>query len=129
MTGLSFELGTHTYLNRECLKISITDPLKRSLSEDKLPLYALRSAEKEVLGMLIAEEKRFRARSSGDKASAFSVCHASPQRAFDLVKALGITGRLLWQGRKVVVDPFTPIEMCIEAVSYTHLTLPTKRIV
>ena len=64
MTGLSFELGTHIYLHSEYLKISITDPLKRVFSEDKLPLYALKSAEKEALGMLVAEEKRFRMRSS-----------------------------------------------------------------
>jgi len=115
MTGLSFELGSHLLLNSEYLKISITDPFKRVLSEDKLPLYALKNAEKEALEMLIAEEKRFRTRTSGDKTSVFSVCRVSPHRAFELVKALGITGRLLWSGRKVVVDPFAHVEICIEA--------------
>src|SRR5579862_8904911 len=113
MTGLSFELGAYAYLNSEYLKISIADPLKRVLSEDKIPLYALKSAEKEALEMLIAEEKRFRTRTSGDKAAVFSVCRVSSHRAFELVKALGITGRLLWSGRKVVVDPFAHVEICI----------------
>ena len=40
----------------------------------------------------------------------------APTRAFEFVKLLGATGRLQWKGRKVVVDPFTELEIEMEAL-------------
>lgn len=116
MTGVCFELTAYNLGKVRYLKIHLTDPLQRVLSAEKLPLYAQKSTEKDALEMLIAEEKQFRERISKEKSTLFAVCHVSPRRAFDCIKALGATGRLTWQGRKVVVDPFTAIEIFIEAV-------------
>ncbi|HEY2810936.1 MAG TPA: DEAD/DEAH box helicase [Rhabdochlamydiaceae bacterium] len=109
MTALSYSLdaqccGKATYL---IISLEKSSPL----STAALMKCAQKESEREALDMLIKEEKRF----SQGKADAFSLFHVSAERSFTALKALGSTGRVLWRGQKVVVDPFVALEIYIEA--------------
>lgn len=114
MIGISYHLDTEVHLNTVYLKMTLEDPQKRGLSSDKLLGCAQKATEKEALEILIREERSFRQRSH-QNFSHFETCRVSPKNTFALLKMLGATGRLMWKGRKIFIDPFTEIELIIEA--------------
>ena len=95
------------------VRLILSDSQGRQLSADKLPTYAQKQEERQAIEWMIREEKRF----VGDRPSTFPIYRVRVLSAFAFLKILGTTGRLLWQGKKIVIDPFTEvtIDVCVEA--------------
>ena len=111
MVAFSYAIETVTYKNALYLKISIAD---KELTADKILSYAQKSSEAQVLEQLIREQMHFCQQILKSKSTGFSSFHVRAERSLELLKALGALGRLSWQGNKIVIDPFSAIEIVIE---------------
>ncbi len=116
MTGLSYHLSSEQLQGKLYLIIQCEEAQKRPLSLDKLAFFAQKNAEKQALEVMVREEKRCRERFSQQSLPSGDRCRVPSDKAFDVIQALGTTSRLLWKGQKVVVDPFSAVEVVIEGI-------------
>ena len=90
------------------IKIEEVPPGKKNLSKETL-LALAKGAEKELILFLIKEELRLLGTHQANTASLNNL-RISSGSAQEAIKRLALTGRLLWKGRKLIVDPFSVLE-------------------
>ena len=103
------------------LEISLASSgLKRQLYRDMLPGFA-KDKESELLAQLIKEELRFSGispLSSQADTHPFNKVRLPLARSKELLKQLAMTRRLFFKGQKIVVDPFSSVELyCLASKS------------
>src|SRR6267154_872982 len=108
MSDLTYHLGTENKNHKYYLSVCLVSASKKTLTKDSL-LSAASASEKNALEFLIKEQNR-----TSNKANLDCV-HVAPERAFHALKLLGATGRVFFQGKKVVIDPFTSFDFYFEA--------------
>jgi superfamily II DNA or RNA helicase len=108
MTDLTYHVESENRREKNDLSVSIVSIPRSGYSskqgKESLLSLAKTSGEKSALELLLKGEGPF------DKVL------VSGDRAFDLLKLLGTTGRVFFREKKVVIDPFTAFNLCFEAM-------------
>ncbi len=101
MSDLSYHLEVENKNHKCYLNIELISASKKTLIRNNLLSSAATSSEKSALEFLIKELSRSSSKVSIDR------IQVAPERAFHALKLLGATGRIFYQGKKVIMDPFT----------------------
>jgi SNF2 family DNA or RNA helicase len=109
MSDLSYHLETENKNRKYYLTVALVSASKKELVKDTLLSYAVTVSEKSALEFLIKEMSRISGKVSIDRVQ------VPPERAFAVLKLLGATGRVFYQGKKVIIDPFTAYDFYFEA--------------
>ena len=107
MSDLTYHLREE---NRSCKNYLIVDLVsgsKKLLTKDILLSLAVTTSEKSGLEFLIKEQAR-------QQSSSFTSIPVHVDRSFELLKWLGTTGRVFYKEKKVVIDPFTLLDIYFE---------------
>lgn len=107
MSDLTYHLREE---NRSCKNYLIVDLIsgsKKVLTKDILLSLAVTTSEKSGLEFLIKEQAR-------QQSSSFTSIPVHVDRSFELLKWLGTTGRVFYKEKKVVIDPFTLLDIYFE---------------
>jgi hypothetical protein len=101
MSDLTYHLESENRNHKNYLVVHLRSPTKKIATKEGLISLAATSSEKSALEFLVKELGKL------PISERISVV---PERAFTALKLLGTTGRLFFQGKKVVVDPFTTVD-------------------
>lgn len=105
MSDLEYHLESETRNNKHYLVFRLISTTIKIVTVDALPYLASSSSEKGALQRLV------KCHVKGTPADRISL---PSDESFDLLKQLGATGRLYAFGKKVVIDPFSSLELCFE---------------
>src|SRR5581483_11101820 len=108
MTDLSYHLESENRGGKNYLAVRLISAAQRKLSRDNLTSQISSSSEKSALELLLKEQKRILPEPPIERLL------ASADRSFEILKLLGVTGRVFYQGKKVFVDPFSSYEIYFE---------------
>ena len=103
MTDLSYHLESETRGGKNYLAIRLVSASQRKLTKDNLFFQITSLSEKNALELLLKNytppiERLF----------------ISADKSLELLKLLGTTGRVFYQGKKVFIDPFSSYEIYFE---------------
>lgn len=118
MSELYYSLSTQEYKNQLYLIIDIQIKEKRLLYRDTLQSFG-KENDKGALAFLIRQELFFLGispLSSSASTASFNRVRVNASHSNEAIKLLAGTGRLFWKGKKLMVDPFTPVEFFYEAL-------------
>ncbi len=122
MSEIYYSLDQQEHQNPLFLVVKIgleKDIGKRMLYRDILNSFA-KEKDKEAIAFLIKQELvflRISPLSSQASTIPFNRVRVAPEHSNEAIKILGKTGKLLWKGKKLIVDPFTALEFFYEAAS------------
>lgn len=108
MTDLSYHLESESRADKNYLAIRLVSTSKRKLAKDNLTSQISLSSEKSALELLLKEQARILPQPPIERLL------ASADRSFEILKLLGATGRVFYQGKKVFIDPFSHYEIYFE---------------
>lgn len=108
MTDLSYHLENETRSGKKYLAICLLSAAKRKLTKDNLTFQITSSSEKSALELLLKEHAKILPQPPIERLL------ISADRSFNILKLLGATGRVFYQGKKVFIDPFTSYEIYFE---------------
>jgi SNF2-related domain/Helicase conserved C-terminal domain len=101
MSDLSYQLESENKSGKNDLIVCIISSSKRALTKENVLVCASTSSERKALEILV-------------KKGSMGRCSVPPDRSFEVLKLLATTGRVFYQGKKVVVDPFSSLEVYFE---------------
>jgi SNF2 family DNA or RNA helicase len=105
MSLLTYHLSNENLNRKNYLVILIQAP-RSILNKEMLLSHASGPSEKAALEFLFKSQDR--TLSKGDQ------FYIPADRSFDVLKMLGTTGRLFYQNKKIVIDPFISLELYFE---------------
>jgi superfamily II DNA or RNA helicase len=111
MSSLIYHLESENLNQKNYLVVSL-GAVKPILSQETLFSYAVTSADKAALEFLVKEHKRLSTKIPLQ--NRFDRLFVPSDQSFDALKLLGATGKLVYQNKKVVVDPFTSLDFYFE---------------
>jgi hypothetical protein len=109
MSDLSYHLESENRNSKNYLAICCISASKRKFSKEGLLSLASASGEKSAWELLFKEQIRITPQPP------FERMLVSADRSFEVLKLLGTTGRVFYQGKKIVIDPFSSFEAYFEA--------------
>ena len=126
MSELYYSLDQQEYKNQVYLVVNIdlgNAASKRLIYKDTFFSLA-KERDQEGVAFLIKQELNFLGISSlSNQASTvpFNRVRVAPSHSNQAIKLLAKTGRILWKGKKLIVDPFSQVEFLFEAEAKEEL--------
>ncbi len=115
MVEFFYTLDQEEHKQRLFLVVAIQAPgQKRQLYRDSLQAS---SKDRELLTVFMQAELQFRGLSSHSAQAEtvpFNRIRIAEERTLSILPKLGVTGRLFWKEKKLLVDPFTPVDYFYE---------------
>ncbi|NNM43852.1 MAG: DEAD/DEAH box helicase, partial [Chlamydiae bacterium] len=130
MAELFYQIEETTAKNERYLLIKIFSKGEagRVLYRDVL-LYLAKDKDKKALDFLVLQQCKFLGISlQGPQISkvSFSQIHVSKEQSIEAIKHLAPTGQLFWKGKKLIVDPFSLIQVSYEVEERENASLFVK---
>ena len=103
MTDLSYHLENESRSGKNYLAIRLVSASQRKLTKDNLIFQITSSSEKSAIELLLK-----------NYTPPIERLLISADKSFEILKLLGTTGRVFYQGKKVFIDPFSSYEIYFE---------------
>lgn len=109
MTDLNYHFDSENRSGKNYLTLSVVSISQRKLSKEGVFSLTSTAGEKSAWELLFKEQAKLSLSSTIER------MFVSADRSFELLKLLGTTGRLFYRSKKVIVDPFSCLEIYFEA--------------